>query len=110
MPTLRDLVASAYRKKLLFSSHAVEQMTVAERMITTVEVRDIIETGEIIEQYTDDTRGPSCLLYGKTRQGRVLHVVCAPKTDHLVVVTAYTPSLIEWERDLRTRRRGGRVG
>ncbi len=79
MAILRDRVASAYRKMLLFSSHAVEQMTVAERMIATVEVRDIIETGEIIEQYTDDTRGPSCLLYGKTRLGRVLHVVCVSK-------------------------------
>ncbi len=107
-PTLRDRVAAAYKKRLLFSSHAVEQMNLSERLITPWEVHEIIEKGEIVEEYTDDTRGPSCLLYGKTREGRVLHVVCAPKRDHLVVVTAYTPSLNEWERDLRSRRRGGR--
>jgi len=77
-------------------------------MISTRDVRDIIEKGEIIEEYADDLRGPSCLVYGRTREGRVLHAVCAPKSDHLVVVTAYTPSLIEWERDFRTRKREGR--
>ncbi len=86
-PSLRDRVAAAYKKRLLFSSHAVEQMNLSERLITAGEVRDIIEEGMIIEEYTDDRRGPSCLLYGKTREGRVLHVVCAPKRDHLVVVT-----------------------
>ena len=105
---LRDRVGRAYRKRLLFSSHALEQMNLLERLITTRDVRDIIENGDIIEEYADDPRGPSCLVYGKTREGRVLHVVCAPKSDHLVVVTAYTPSLIEWERDFRTRKRGGR--
>ena len=105
---LKDQVASSYRKRLLFSSHALEQMNLSERMITTRDVRDIIENGEIIEEYTDDRRGPSCLVYGRTEEGRVLHVVCAPKGDHLVVITAYSPSLIEWERDFRTRRRGGR--
>ena len=78
-----------------------------ERMIATSEVREIIERGELIEEYADDPRGPSCLIFGKTRQGRILHVVCAPKNDHLLVVTAYIPSLNEWERDYRTRRRGG---
>ena len=106
--SLAERLHDAYRKRLLFSSHAVEQMTYSERMISTREVRDIIERGEVIEEYAEDPRGLSCLLYGKTRQGRVLHVVCAPKIDHLVVVTAYVPSLIEWERDYRTRRRGGR--
>ncbi len=108
MSHLKDRVASSYRKRLLFSSHALEQMNLSERMITPRNVRDILENGEIIEEYTDDPRGPSCLVFGRTREGQALHVVCAPKRDYLVVVTAYSPSLIEWERDLRTRRRGGR--
>ena len=106
-PTLKEQVISAYKKRLFFSSHAVEQMNLSQRMITTGDVRDIIEKGEIIERYLDDPRGPSCLIYGRTREGRALHVVCAPKRDHLVVITAYTPSLIEWEKDLRARRRRG---
>ena len=106
---LRDQVTRAYRKRLLFSSHALEQMNLSGRMITTGDVRDIIEKGQIIEEYADDPRGHSCLVYGKTKEGRVLHVVCSPKSDHLVVVTAYTPSLIEWERDFRTRKREGRT-
>jgi len=44
------MVYAAYRKRLLFSSHAVEQMTYSERMISTREVRDIIERGEVIEE------------------------------------------------------------
>jgi len=41
-------VTQAYRKRLLFSSHALEQMNLSERMITTGDVRDIIEKGQIL--------------------------------------------------------------
>ena len=48
------------------------------RHVRVEEILQIIETGEIIEQYLDDTPYASCLILGYTRSGRPLHLVCAP--------------------------------
>jgi hypothetical protein len=66
-----------------------------------------IESGEIIEQYPDDTPYASCLILGHTRSGRPLHLVCAPvsEEERLIVVTTYQPDPHRWEPDLRRRTR-----
>lgn len=74
-------------------------------MITTAEVREVIEHGEIIEDYPEDTRGRSCLLLGRGDSDRPIHVVCAPKVDYLAVITAYIPDETEWDSDFRVRRK-----
>jgi hypothetical protein len=73
-------------------------------MITPADVRAVIETGEIIEDYPDDARGPSCLMLGFAAK-RPVHVVCAPKEDYLAIVTAYLPSDQEWESGYRKRKK-----
>jgi len=98
-------VLRVYRRKLLFARHALNQMNMSERMILRREVCEAIESDEVVEDYPDDPRGHSCLPMGKSRGGRVIHVVCAPKKDYLAVVTVYAPSLLEWEADFKTRRR-----
>ena len=55
-----------------YSLHAVDQSTL--RHIARSELEEVIEEGEIIEDYPDDKYGPSCLIYGKTVQGRPLHI------------------------------------
>jgi len=58
--------------------------------------------GEIIEKYPDDKYSPSCLIYGKTRGERDLHVqVSLPPL--VVIITAYEPDESEWI-DYRFRR------
>ena len=71
------------------------------------EVLQIIETGEIIEQYLDDTPYASCLILGHTRSGRPLHLVCAPVSTEarLIVITTYQPDPNRWDPDLRRRKR-----
>jgi hypothetical protein len=100
-----DEVLRVYGKRVLFSRHALNQMNLSERMILRREVYEAIESDEVVEDYVDDPRGHSCLLLGRSRDGRVLHLVCAPKRDYLAVVTVYAPSLLDWDRDFRTRRR-----
>jgi len=90
---------------VLFARHALNQMNLSEGMILRREVYEVIEGDEVVEDYPNDPRGHSCLLLGRTREGRVIHVVCAPKEDYLAVVTVYSPSLLEWEPDFKTRRR-----
>ena len=98
-------VLRAYRKRVLFTRHALNQMNLSERMISRREVFEAVENDEVVEDYPSDPRGHSCLLMGRTREGRVIHIVCAPKEDYLAVVTVYSPTLLEWESNFKTRKR-----
>jgi hypothetical protein len=60
--------------------------------------------GEIIEDYPEDKRGHSCLMFGMPNNRRPVHVVCAPKEEYLAIITVYMPSLEKWEADFKTRR------
>ena len=93
--------ATARRRLLIFTDHAIRQMI--KRQITDDEVRDAILSGEVIEDYPDDKYSPSCLLFGKTQAWRSLHVQCSAP-PRVRVVTAYEPDPDEW-RDGRQRRR-----
>ena len=97
-------VRQAAAIKILFLPHAVQQMARPECMISTAEVRQILDTGAMIEDYPDDPRGHSCLLLGHGNNGRPIHVVCAPKAEYLAIITAYLPSPDAWGDDFRTRK------
>ena len=74
----------------------------AIRRITDEEVRQAIldPAGEVIEEYPTDKYSPSCLIYGRAVQGRVLHV----QVNHSgVIITAYDPDPEEWI-DLKRRK------
>ena len=89
-----------------FTDHARKEMEEEPfGRIHVEEVLQAIETGEIIEQYPDDTPYSSCLILGHTRSGRPLHLVCAPvsEEERLIVVTTYQPDPHRWEPDLRRR-------
>lgn len=91
-----------------FTDHARKEMDEEPLgRIHVEEVLQIIETGEIIEQYLDDTPYASCLILGYTRSGRPLHLVCAPVSTEarLVVITTYQPDPNRWDKDLRRRKR-----
>ena len=75
-----------------------------KRQISRRQVIAAIQSGEIIEQYPDDTPYPSCLVLGHDADGRPLHVVCGNAPDSIWMITAYYPDPSEWEDDLRTRR------
>jgi len=92
------------KKKYLFLPHALRQMNRPERMISTREIRQVIETGEIIEDYPEDARGRSCLILGYGESDRPIHVVCANKEDYLAIITAYLPNEMEWVDSFKTRR------
>lgn len=73
--------------------------------IMSDQVRDVLEGGERVEEYPDDTPFPSYLMLG--RFDRNLHVVAAddPVRDETIVITTYEPDTKEWEADLKTRRK-----
>ena len=95
----------ATNKKILYLPHAIRQMSRPDRMISPEEVRKVIEQGEIIEDYSNDQRGHSCLMFRYIIGDRPLHVVCAPKVDYLAIITAYIPSAEEWEENYKKRKK-----
>ena len=99
-----ELVKRAARQRVLYLPHAVRQMSHPDRMITPAEVERIVNRGEVIEDYPQDPRGPSCLLLGAGEGNRVLHMVCSPKDDYLAIITAYVPDPEQWSADFRRRR------
>lgn len=91
-------------QRLLFLPHAIRQMSRPDRMITTMEVENSVKTGEVIEDYPNDSRGHSCLILGFGQDNRPIHVVCAPKTEYLTIITAYCPDINDWSSDFRRRK------
>lgn len=75
-----------------------------ERLISLGEAKAVINTGELIEDYPEDSRGHSYLLLGWGEDHRPLHVVCSPKEEYLAIITAYIPSVDEWNKDFRERK------
>jgi hypothetical protein len=76
-----------------------------ERKVSADDIRHVIETGEVIEDYPNDRPFPSRLFFGSVG-GRALHVVAADNAqgDETLVVTVYEPDLLRWEPGFRRRR------
>jgi hypothetical protein len=91
------------QRKYVFRRHAVERM--AERNISRADVEAIVETGEVIRAYPDDTPYPSRLMLGWRAQ-RPLHVVAADNdsTSETYIITVYEPDPDVWDEDFRSKR------
>jgi len=98
-------VRKSAAKRIIYLPQAVRQMSRPDRMIRVAEVRNVVERGELVEDYPQDVRGHSCLILGYGMGGTPIHVVCSPKGDFLAVITAYIPSLEEWEYDYKQRKK-----
>ena len=86
----------------IYRLHAIERMF--QRDISEKQVVEVIENGEIVESYMDDTPYPSFLTLGSV-DGITLHVVYSKDTeDNIIVITAYKPNLTKWQEDLKTRK------
>ena len=91
--------------KILWTKHCLERMQ--ERDISRADVKNGIQTGEIIEEYPDDFPNPSCLIFGYTINGQILHIVAGCDNINVYIITVYYPSTKKFEKDLKTRRKEG---
>jgi hypothetical protein len=79
----------------LYTLHADEERR--EDGISIADVEQAILGGLLLEDYPNDRRGPSCLLYGPAAN-RPVHVVCGRNSaGWLVVITVYVPTLPKWK-------------
>jgi len=99
---IRDLIVE---RKYEFSKHA-EREREAD-MIPVGKLEQALRDCEIIEGYSDDPRGASCLVLGFCKQQPV-HAVCTIKSnpEELFLITVYDPSKRSgnWTADYRKRR------
>ena len=98
------------RKLIQAGRYEVSLHAQNERLEDDLDVSEIetaILTGEVIEDYPDDPRGPSCLISGQVGS-KAVHVVVGwarmrgEENRTLRVITVYIPKTPKWS-DPRTR-------
>lgn len=84
--------------------HSLER--IFQRHIGRKDVFEVLNKGEVIEEYLEDKPWPSALFLGWV-DNQPLHVVAAYSKDiqKVAIVTVYEPSLEYFENDFRTRRK-----
>ena len=92
-----------FGKGVVFTVHAIKRMF--RRRISEQDVHAVANTGEVIEQYPDDSPYPSILLLGRVNS-RPLHVLLADNVleKTVIIVTAYEPDDLRWRPGFKRRR------
>lgn len=70
----KAVLALASDRNVRLTLHAQQEML--DEGVGMDDVLEAVAAGRIIENYPDHKRGACCLVYGLTRTGRPLHVVC----------------------------------
>jgi len=76
-----------------------------ERNVSAKKVRQVLELGETIEDYSSEMPEPSRLVLGFQGQ-RPFHVVTSedPQENKITVITVYLPDPNKWKKDFRSRK------
>ncbi len=74
--------------------HAARE-ALSER-ISVDDIRQVLLSGLLLEDYPSHPRGPCCLVYGTTPAGRNLHIVVTTQRLPVRVITVYEPTMPYW--------------
>ena len=90
-------------ERLVFRVHAIQRMF--QRQISDQDLFQALKSGEVIEDYPEDTPYPSKLILGWSGS-RPIHIVAADnhKESETIIITAYEPDLDQWEPDFKRRK------
>ncbi len=99
LETIRSLASA---KNFEWTAHAARRLF--QRGINKHDVVHVLKTGEIIEEYPDDTPYHSYLVLGSVAGDRYLHVVCASDGEKLWIITAYWPDNKKWDAEFKNRK------
>ena len=93
---LLGAIQSAFRTgQYRFTVHGLREATADEISARNVLDAIISNRAEVVEDYPDDPRGPSCLILGWMSNERPLHIVVSYPPD-VAVITTYRPSPERW--------------
>ena len=98
---INNIKSQVEQENYRFSLHGFERCV--ERDIAPKDVKSAILSGKIIEDYPEDKYRPSCLIFGRSLEGKILHVHCS--IEPVWIITAYEPTLKpeEWDADFKRR-------
>lgn len=99
---MKYIAAAVKVGRYRYTIHGAQQRIA--RRIRRNEVEEAVKNGEIIEDYPKHHYGPACLILGRTGEGKALHVLCSLQ-EAVDIITVYEPDPVEWEEDLKTRRK-----
>lgn len=90
-------------RKLAYRVHAVKLMF--QRGVSDSDIRNVLITGEVIEDYPGDNPYPSRLILGFAGD-RPIHVVTAENKEEneTIIITVYEPDPALWSADFRRRK------
>jgi hypothetical protein len=90
-------------QKLVFRIHAIQRMF--ERGFAEEDIQNVVETGENIEYYPNDSPYPSRLVLGWWGK-RPVHIVVADNhsENEAIIITVYEPDNALWEPGFRRRK------
>jgi hypothetical protein len=99
---LRQIQSSIRDAGFSLTMHALQQITA--RDIPVHYLRDALLSSKavIIEDYPEDPRGPSCLVYSEI-SNQALHIQVSHPPE-IVIISAYQPDPRIWKADLKTRK------
>ena len=96
------------REKIKNNEYEISFHAEKERYAEDIKISDLeaaISNGAILENYSDDARGPSCLILGYS-QNRPIHIVCGhTDIEWIRIITVYIPKKPKWINE-RVRKRG----
>jgi hypothetical protein len=89
--------------KIIFRVHAIQRMF--ERGIAAKKVRQVLESGETIEDYSSEMPEPGRLILGFQGK-RPFHVVASENqlANEVIVITVYIPDTDKWDKDFKSRK------
>ncbi len=105
MYTINDFRVLNNPENIILTQHSRRRF--AERNISIDDICSTINSGEIIEQYSDDHPFPSCLIMGMSND-RIIHICASIDDEMIYLITAYIPNPEKWESDWKTRRNQSR--
>jgi hypothetical protein len=100
---IKEIIEAVQAERVNITQHARKEAK--EDNLVLDDVFSATCRGEIIEDYPTDAPYPSCLIYGETETGGVVHSVWAyaANSQIAVLITVYRPDPERWI-DWKTRK------
>ena len=96
-------------QKLLKANQCVWTEHVSERMeqrnIVKEDVIRGILSGEIIEEYPDSYPFPSCLIWARLMNDKIIHIVVGCDQKSIYIISVYIPNELKFEKEFKIRRK-----
>jgi hypothetical protein len=91
---LQLFIEAVTTQQVKLSLHAAEEALAEE--ITRSEIEATLLNAQILEDYPDWWLGPSCLVCGRTKTDRSIHIVASYSKLPITIITVYEPRPPKW--------------